>query len=220
MPDTRTPDEIERDIERERAELGQTVEELQARFSPDRIMREIGRGLSEHGADIGTAVTRSVKRNPVALALTGIGLAWLMSGKSWGSAANDEPGYAEAPRRLPAPDRRRATGGVPGYAGSYDRAADYTAPGGLNRSTFDDRVGYGAYPEDPLAMREPEDDWLWADDDAFWDDEDDYFDDDHDGGTGLGERLSGAASDAGDRVGAAGDRVVAGAQSAASRIGS
>ena len=82
MADNRTPDEIERDIERERSQLGRTVDELQDRLSPEGILREVGRGLSDHGQDIGEAVTQSVKRNPVALALTGIGLAWLVSGRS------------------------------------------------------------------------------------------------------------------------------------------
>ncbi len=79
----RSPNEIEHDIEQERAEIAGTVNELESRLSPDAILREIGRGFSEHGGDIGHAISQSVKQNPVALALTGAGLAWMVFGRSY-----------------------------------------------------------------------------------------------------------------------------------------
>ena len=42
MPnDTRTPDQIERDIERERSDLASTVDALQDKFSPEAVISEI-----------------------------------------------------------------------------------------------------------------------------------------------------------------------------------
>lgn len=78
--DTRSPEEIERDIERERAGLTDTLDDLQDRFSIEHVARQFSDQFREHGGDIGRSVSEAVKRNPVALALTGVGLAWLMMG--------------------------------------------------------------------------------------------------------------------------------------------
>ena len=82
--DTRSPEEIEREIERERAGLSSTLDDLQNRFSVETIARQFTDQFREHGGDIGRSVSDAVKRNPVALALTGVGLAWLMMGDKSG----------------------------------------------------------------------------------------------------------------------------------------
>ena len=76
--ETRSPKEIERDIERERAGLTNTLSDLQDRFSIESLARQVSDQVREHGGDIGRSVSDAVKRNPLALALTGAGLAWLM----------------------------------------------------------------------------------------------------------------------------------------------
>ena len=76
----RSPEEIEREIERERAGLTSTLDDLQDKFSVETIARQFSDQFREHGGDIGRSVTDAVKRNPIALALTGVGLAWLMAG--------------------------------------------------------------------------------------------------------------------------------------------
>lgn len=95
--DTRSPEEIEREIERERAGLSNTLNDLQDRFSVDTIARQVMGQFREHGGDVGRSLTEAVKRNPVALGLTGVGLAWLMLGDRSGPAAYDrrypERGY-------------------------------------------------------------------------------------------------------------------------------
>ncbi|WP_316016107.1 DUF3618 domain-containing protein, partial [Roseobacter sp. HKCCA0434] len=94
MPtDHRSPEEIERDIERERSELKGTISDIQDRFSVDGVVREVSEQLREHGGEIGRSLSRSVRDNPTALALTGIGLAWLIFGN-------------ERDRREPLPRRR------------------------------------------------------------------------------------------------------------------
>ncbi|MCO6383352.1 DUF3618 domain-containing protein [Oceanicola sp. 502str15] len=214
MSDTRTPNEIERDIEQERARLGQTVDALQDRFSPERILRDVGRGFSEHGGDIGTAITQSVKRNPVALALTGIGLAWLMSGKSWDETRDGvKDGVRAARDRMPdAPWKGR---------GSGEAALSYAAPGaGDHDDTPPTPAGRARpAPTDSVGMDHPlEDDWLWAEDDDYWDDE---TDDDAatNAGPGIGTRVGDMASSAGEAVSGAGSSVAGAAKSAASGIG-
>lgn len=82
---TRSPEEIEREIERERAGLTDTLDDLQDRFSIEHVARQFSDQFREHGGDIGRSVSEAVKRNPVALALTGVGLAWLMMGDRSGS---------------------------------------------------------------------------------------------------------------------------------------
>jgi hypothetical protein len=195
MPsDTRTPDDIERDIERERSELAGSIDELQGRFSPEYVIREITRGFREHGGDIGTAVTRSVKQNPVALALTGVGLAWMMFGRS--HSEPDDP-YEERHRR---------------YGGDLDhsRHAAATAQRREYGKTDDEprRVGERTYTPSQFAARSrvyktyPS----WARHD-FDDDEVIYGDDASDGGS-FGQRVSDAASS-----------VSSGARSAAGSVG-
>lgn len=78
--ESHSSDEIENQIERDRAELTDTLDELQDRFSVEKFARQFTDQFREHGGDIGRSVSDAVKRNPVGLALTGIGLAWLMMG--------------------------------------------------------------------------------------------------------------------------------------------
>lgn len=78
--ETRSPEEIEREIERERAGLTNTLEDLQDKFSVDTIVRQISDQFRDNSGEITRSVSDAVKRNPVALALTGVGLAWLMLG--------------------------------------------------------------------------------------------------------------------------------------------
>lgn len=92
--DLRSPDQIERQIEREREDLASTLDELKSRFTPEAIFGELTRNVRRHGGDVGQAFVESVKQNPLALALTGAGLAWLMMGRS-----HDEP---SAKRTAPA----------------------------------------------------------------------------------------------------------------------
>lgn len=78
--ENRTPDEIEREIETQRSELNANLEGLQDKFSVDTLIRQIGDQFREHGGDMGRSISDQVKANPIPLALTGIGLAWMMFG--------------------------------------------------------------------------------------------------------------------------------------------
>ncbi|WP_187431363.1 hypothetical protein ROLI_030050 [Roseobacter fucihabitans] len=97
--ENRSPKEIERDIEEQRSDLTSNLEGLQDKFSIDTIVRQIGDQFREHGGDIGRSVSDQVKANPIPLALTGIGLAWMMFGNASrqnapARIAND--GYSDA----------------------------------------------------------------------------------------------------------------------------
>ncbi|TCD16400.1 DUF3618 domain-containing protein [Oricola cellulosilytica] len=86
----RSPSEIERDIERERAELAASLQGLQNSFSLEEITRRVGRQFTEHGGEFGRSVSRSVRDNPIALALTGVGLAWMIFGDGPGRRSHDD----------------------------------------------------------------------------------------------------------------------------------
>lgn len=122
----RTSAEIERDIQREREELQSTLNEIRDRYSVEAMARQAGRALQDHGGDIGRSVMRQVKENPVPLALTAIGIAWMMSGRS-----GRVPEWHSANRRYSAYDERY------GAYGNDDRH-----DGGVGRDYRD----YG-YPE-------------------------------------------------------------------------
>lgn len=79
--DNRSPAEIERDIERDREALTENIQGIQEKLSFDTIVQQIGEQFREHGADISRALGKSVKENPMAVALTGVGLAWMIFGR-------------------------------------------------------------------------------------------------------------------------------------------
>jgi hypothetical protein len=74
---TRSPEEIEREIATERSELQRTIDDLQERLSFDGIMRSVTDSVSDNASDIGRTISDTVQRNPVPIALVGAGLAWL-----------------------------------------------------------------------------------------------------------------------------------------------
>ncbi len=78
---TRTADQIERDISNERAALSDTLHDLQDKFSVKTIVNDIGNMVRDQGGDLGRAVSDTVARNPAAVVLTTVGLAWLFLGQ-------------------------------------------------------------------------------------------------------------------------------------------
>jgi hypothetical protein len=79
--DTRTSDDIERDIVAERAQLSDTINDLKEKFSVDAIFNDIGDMFRGHGGDLGRSLSNTVGRNPAAVVLVGVGLAWLFIGQ-------------------------------------------------------------------------------------------------------------------------------------------
>ena len=84
--ENRTADQIERDIENERARLSGSIHDLKKKFSVENIVRDVGdmfRGKNgDIGGEIGRSITQTIARNPAATALTAVGLAWMMFGAS------------------------------------------------------------------------------------------------------------------------------------------
>jgi ElaB/YqjD/DUF883 family membrane-anchored ribosome-binding protein len=87
--DSRSPDEIERDIEVERSRLARSINQLQEKFSMDSLIRDVGEGLRKQTGDISRSIGRTVGRNPAAAIMAGAGLAWLFLGKGISGAEPD-----------------------------------------------------------------------------------------------------------------------------------
>jgi len=89
--DNRRPEEIESDIERTRADVSSTIDAIQSKLTPGQMMDQAlqylrGSGAREFGSNLG----RSVRDNPMPVALVGVGIAWMMmSSRSGPPVARD-----------------------------------------------------------------------------------------------------------------------------------
>lgn len=190
--DNRSPEDIEREIEREREGLKHSIEDLQNRFSFDGVVQQVGDQFREHGGDFGRSVAQSARDNPVALALTGVGLAWMIFGGN--RNADRYVDRYNAPRGSHAD---RLDHDVPDYAAR--RGAAYSGPkAAASRST----------------TRQPN----WARD---WDHDELGTSHGASGsGSSLGDRLSGAGTSVKGTASNAKDAIASGSSSAAQSVSS
>lgn len=140
MTQEKTPAEIEREIEAERAGLARSLEELQAQFSPEALVNSATTYMRNNGGDIAATIGRQIKDNPMAAALTGIGLVWLMMGSGRKDRPSDRASFAHRDAEFrsaygdPALDEPRL---------DYDDRRYASAPGDLSdphRPGFEERV--------------------------------------------------------------------------------
>ncbi len=114
--------ELEREAEAARARLSDTAEQIRARMSPGQMMDEVlNQVRGGDGSQMLANLRDQAKNNPMALALVGSGLAWLMMG-----TGGQTPAKAEgcALRRRGDEQFRRPPAGVcvpPGRGGRYLR---------------------------------------------------------------------------------------------------
>ncbi|HEY8607854.1 MAG TPA: DUF3618 domain-containing protein [Noviherbaspirillum sp.] len=86
--DSRSPEEIESDIERTRADFSSTIEAIQHKLSPSEMMdNAVDYALSTTPGAFSVNLINSVRDNPIPVALIGVGIAWLMA------AGRKEPAY-------------------------------------------------------------------------------------------------------------------------------
>lgn len=156
MPnDTRSASEIERDIERQRANLSDNLETLQDKFSIDALVRQVGDQFREHGGDLGRTVVEQVKANPVPLALTGIGLAWMMFGNGQKREQSYRAvGYRSDDRRDDYPTARVAPHPADDYRTREDEYRQSRARKGMPYTPPVNTLGNG----DPLPSWSQDDD--------------------------------------------------------------
>ncbi|HEU4620392.1 MAG TPA: DUF3618 domain-containing protein, partial [Gammaproteobacteria bacterium] len=94
----KSPEELEHEINATRAELEDTLEELEARFSPNELFNQALSRVREHGGEFTQNLGDSIKQNPLPTLLTSIGIAWLMAAN--GQRADGDNGAGSLRRRM------------------------------------------------------------------------------------------------------------------------
>lgn len=98
QPDTRTPDEIERDIRATQQEMSRTVDQLENEFTPRNLLNAALDKADGSGIDA-RYLLDCARRNPLALGMIAVGGLWLVSDAdarpsalkpSWGGSGKDE----------------------------------------------------------------------------------------------------------------------------------
>lgn len=141
MSDNRTPDEIERELEHNRDGLQNTLTALQNTFSPDAIVRSITDNVGSHGGEFGKSIALAARENPLALAVTGVGLGWLIFG------------HGPSADRIEA-TARRARSDDHDYDHDYDD--DFSPAGGRTNSMGGGRrTSYGEGADAHIGTRGP-----------------------------------------------------------------
>src|SRR5437016_3557709 len=96
-------EQLEREAERARAQVADTLDELRNRISPGQVVDEIVDYAREGGiGDFARNLGNEVRTNPLPVALIGAGLAWLMmaNGRSSRTTGHgDVSGATDAPGR-------------------------------------------------------------------------------------------------------------------------
>lgn len=112
--DTREPEEIERDLDRARAQVSATLDAIQQRITPGQLMDQAFDYLRHSApADFGANLGHTVRHNPVPVTLIGVGIAWLMAQGRHGTVT------ARAAAPLADPEE--------GWDATYGRPADARA---------------------------------------------------------------------------------------------
>ena len=116
-PGDRSVTELEREVDRERERVSATIDELQARASVGSLVDQLVKAVGENGGEVSRNLGRSLRDNPLAALLTGVGLAWLMAGSGrprdegadWEDPDRDDLRYGRdrASRGVRCPARRR-----------------------------------------------------------------------------------------------------------------
>jgi hypothetical protein len=106
--DNRSPEEIESDIERTRADFSSTVDAIQRKLSPSEMMDQaVDYALSTTPGAFGANLVNSVRDNPIPVALIGVGIAWLMAAGRQQTSSYPQPRSRRAIRRSAySPDAR------------------------------------------------------------------------------------------------------------------
>lgn len=98
MTHDQTQADIEADIAQERSALADSLSQLTAHLSPEKLVASVGDTLKDQSEALAQAVVKGARENPVALGLMGAGLAWLlMGGKSGGDAPGGNADYDRSP---------------------------------------------------------------------------------------------------------------------------
>ena len=86
---TRPAAEVEAEVEAQRLRLEETADALKDKMTPGEVFEEAGRAMGDAGQQVLANLLEQARRNPMPVALIGVGLVWLMKGSDGdGSAAS------------------------------------------------------------------------------------------------------------------------------------
>ena len=137
-PGDRSVTELEREVDRERERVSATIDELQSRASVGSLVDQVVKAVGENGGEVSRNLGKSLRDNPLAALLTGVGLAWLMAGS--GKPREQERDWED-------PDREYLRYGS-------DRLAEPSTPGASAFGSSADEDWLNA--ETQMAMRHQE----------------------------------------------------------------
>lgn len=76
------PNQLEREVDERRAHMGETLNALEEKLSPNHLIEQVLDYSRKNGGEFSRNLVNTVKNNPVPTLLTAVGLAWLMSGQN------------------------------------------------------------------------------------------------------------------------------------------
>ena len=145
MDDISETDRIERDLERTRARMDSRLGELQDHLTPKQMLNDaFGYFRGGDGADFTKDLVSRARANPLPVALTGVGIAWLIASAQRSDAPpQPQPGHDDIEARLRFAEenvQRFDHDDDDSYAGRLDDARGKVV--GVTRAATDTAVSY------------------------------------------------------------------------------
>ncbi|MCE7032553.1 DUF3618 domain-containing protein [Lysobacter sp. GX 14042] len=86
------PEQLEREIDRQREHLTGLIDALEGRLSPGEMINKVVQGSRDGGREFAGNLAQAVRDNPTAALLTAAGMAWLWTSQRHPPAPRREPG--------------------------------------------------------------------------------------------------------------------------------
>lgn len=112
----KSPEQIEREIDAQRASIGNIVDKLESKFTPGQMIDQAWDMMQNNGSTFITNLGTSVRNNPVPAVLTSIGLLWMMMSQNRPASA--------APVYRTGPDQDKTGEWADGLADGLDTVRD------------------------------------------------------------------------------------------------
>ncbi|VVN47023.1 hypothetical protein PS662_05960 [Pseudomonas fluorescens] len=113
----KSPETIEREIDAQRASIGNIVDALESKFTPGQMFDQAIGLMQSNGTTFLTNLGTSVRNNPVPAVLTSVGLLWMMMSQNRPPVPH--PGYRSGP------DQGGVGEWAEGLADSFDGAREH-----------------------------------------------------------------------------------------------
>lgn len=94
----KSPEQIEREIDAQRASIGNIVDRLESKFTPGQMIDQAWGMMQDNGSTFLSNLGTSVRNNPVPAVLTSVGLLWLMMSQN--RPPVPRPSYRTGPDQL------------------------------------------------------------------------------------------------------------------------